>query len=130
LSAFCFTVEVSSSIAEAVFSSELACSSVREDRSMLPAAISRDAVVMVWVPRRTWLTMSTRLLRICFISASRLPRSDALVSMAIDRSPFGDAAGDLRGVARLAAQLLEQAAGDHGGGGHAHADGQQASRTA
>ena len=39
LSAFCLTVAVSSSIEEAVSSSELACSSVRGDRSGLPAAI-------------------------------------------------------------------------------------------
>ena len=39
LSAFCFTVEVSSSIEEAVSSSELACCSVRDDRSRLPEAI-------------------------------------------------------------------------------------------
>ena len=73
LSAFCFTVEVSSSIDEAVSSSELACCSVRDDRSRLPAAISREAVAMVSVPLRTWPTMSTRLSRICFISTSRLP---------------------------------------------------------
>ena len=40
LSAFWRTVEVSSSIDEAVSSSELACSSVRDDRSRLPCAIS------------------------------------------------------------------------------------------
>jgi hypothetical protein len=41
------TVEVSSSIEAAVCSSELACSSVREDRSWLPAAIWPEAVAMV-----------------------------------------------------------------------------------
>ena len=46
LSAFCFTVLVSSSIEEAVSSSELACSSVRCDRSALPAAIWPEAVAM------------------------------------------------------------------------------------
>ncbi|HCI14226.1 MAG TPA: hypothetical protein DFK12_09770 [Gallionellaceae bacterium] len=39
-SAFCFTVEVSSSMLEAVSSKLEACSSVRCDRSLLPAAIS------------------------------------------------------------------------------------------
>jgi len=43
-SAFCLTVAVSSSIEEAVSSSELACSSVRCDRSALPWEISREAV--------------------------------------------------------------------------------------
>ncbi len=75
-------------MAEAVFSSELACSSVREDRSMLPAAISREAVPMVSVPRRTWPTILTRLLRISLISANRLPRSAVLVSIAIARLPW------------------------------------------
>ncbi|MNK52352.1 hypothetical protein D3C87_712830 [compost metagenome] len=42
LSAFCLTVLVSSSIEAAVSSSELACCSVRDDRSWLPAAISDD----------------------------------------------------------------------------------------
>ena len=74
-------------MAEAVFSSELACISVRDDRSMLPAAISREAVPMVSVPTRTWPTMLTRLLRISFISYSRLSLA-ASVSMAIDRSPL------------------------------------------
>ncbi len=36
---------------------------------------------------------------------------------------MGDAAGDLRGVVGLAAQLLDQAAGDDPGGRHAHDDG-------
>ncbi|OEZ57617.1 hypothetical protein JAB2_49860 [Janthinobacterium sp. HH100] len=88
LSAFCFTVEVSSSIADAVFSSALACISVRDDRSILPSAISREAVPMVSVPTRTWPTMPTRLLRISFISASRLELSDGWVWMPIDRSPL------------------------------------------
>ncbi|PMQ11810.1 hypothetical protein JaAD80_23150 [Janthinobacterium sp. AD80] len=50
LSAFCFTVLVSSSIDDAVSSSELACCSVRADRSWLPAAISPDAVAIALVP--------------------------------------------------------------------------------
>ena len=47
LSAFCCTVDISCSMAEAVSSSELACCSVRDDRSRLPLAISRVAVPMV-----------------------------------------------------------------------------------
>ena len=88
LSAFCFTVEVNSSMAEAVFSSELACISVRDDRSMLPAAISREAVPMVSVPARTWPTISTKLPRILFISTSRLPATARSVLMSTARSPW------------------------------------------
>ena len=67
LSAFCLTVEVSSSIEAAVSSSELACSSVREDRSWLPAAIWPEAVAMVSVP---WRTSPTTLARLAFMSFS------------------------------------------------------------
>ncbi|TGU15459.1 hypothetical protein EN796_033205, partial [Mesorhizobium sp. M2D.F.Ca.ET.153.01.1.1] len=42
-SAFCFTVEVSSSIEAAVSSRLAACCSVRRDRSLLPEAISPAA---------------------------------------------------------------------------------------
>ena len=52
-SSFCATVDVNCSIDAAVSSSELACSSVRDDRSRLPAAIWLDAVAMVSVPTRT-----------------------------------------------------------------------------
>ncbi|MNX04367.1 hypothetical protein D3C86_339550 [compost metagenome] len=47
LPAFCVTVEVNSSIEAAVSSSELACISVRADKSILPLAISLDAVAIV-----------------------------------------------------------------------------------
>ncbi len=52
LSAFCFTMLVSSSMLEAVSSSELACSSVRCDRSMLPAAICLVALAIESLPPR------------------------------------------------------------------------------
>ena len=52
-SAFSLTVEVNSSIEEAVSSRELACCSVRDDRSMLPAATCADAVAIASVPVRT-----------------------------------------------------------------------------
>ncbi len=45
-SAFCLTVEVSSSIEAAVSSRLAACCSVRRDRSLLPEAISVEAVEM------------------------------------------------------------------------------------
>ena len=47
LSAFCVTVLVSSSMLAAVCCNDAACSSVRLDRSRLPAAISFDATVIV-----------------------------------------------------------------------------------
>ena len=87
LSAFCLTVEVSSSIEDAVSSSELACSSVRDDRSWLPAAIWPEAVAMVSVPVRTSPTTLARLSRMLFIANSRLVRSLARVSTATVRSP-------------------------------------------
>ncbi len=46
-SAFCFTVEVSSSIDAAVSSRFAACCSVRRDRSVLPEAISPAARLML-----------------------------------------------------------------------------------
>ncbi|MNU39903.1 hypothetical protein D3C71_286060 [compost metagenome] len=61
LSAFCLTVEVSSSMEEAVSSSELACCSVRADRSRLPAATSDEAEAIVSVPARTVPTVCARL---------------------------------------------------------------------
>ena len=56
-SAFCRTVEVSSSMLDAVSSRLEACSSVRCDRSALPCAISCEAVVIDSVLPRTSPTM-------------------------------------------------------------------------
>ncbi|CAB3694320.1 hypothetical protein LMG26696_05070 [Achromobacter pulmonis] len=61
LSAFCLTVEASSSIDAAVSSSEAACCSVRLDRSVLPAAISREPTLISSTPRRTVATVRVRL---------------------------------------------------------------------
>ncbi|QJD90896.1 hypothetical protein HH213_12885 [Duganella dendranthematis] len=72
------TVLVSSSIDDAVSSSALACSSVRDDRSRLPAAISVDAVVIVSVPLRTSPTMRTRLADMRCSACSSLPVSSLL----------------------------------------------------
>ena len=57
-SAFCLTVAVSSSIEEAVSSRLEACSSVRCERSMLPAAISRLAVLIASDASRIWPTIA------------------------------------------------------------------------
>jgi hypothetical protein len=76
-SVFCLTVAVSSSIEEAVSSSEPACCSVREDRSILPAAISVAAVTMESAPLRTWPTISARLSRMPWMANSRLRWSPA-----------------------------------------------------
>ena len=56
LSALWRTVDDSSSMLAAVSSSEAACCSVREDRSMLPAAISRAPV---WISSTPWRTAET-----------------------------------------------------------------------
>ena len=52
LSAFWRTVEVSSSIEEAVSSRDAACCSVRRERSSLPAAISEAAELIASLPLR------------------------------------------------------------------------------
>ena len=57
LSAFCFTVAVSSSMLEAVSSRLEACSSVRCDRSVLPAAIWIAAVLIESVASRICFTI-------------------------------------------------------------------------
>jgi hypothetical protein len=75
LSAFCFTVDVSSSIEDAVSSSELACCSVREDRSWLPAATCDDAVAMASVPLRTVVTVATRFSFMVLRAPSSWPNS-------------------------------------------------------
>ena len=56
LSAFCRTVEPSSSMDAAVCSSALACDSVRADRSLFPWAISALAVA---TPSEPWRTLDT-----------------------------------------------------------------------
>ncbi|MCY1226507.1 hypothetical protein D9M72_387380 [compost metagenome] len=61
LSAFWRTVLVSSSMLEAVSSSEAACCSVRCDRSALPLAICLLAEAIESAPPRTSPTMATRL---------------------------------------------------------------------
>ncbi|EDT37231.1 hypothetical protein BamMEX5DRAFT_6990 [Burkholderia ambifaria MEX-5] len=60
LSAFCFTVPVNCSMLDAVSCNADACSSVRDDRSMLPAAICRAAVAIDSLPPRTVRTVSTK----------------------------------------------------------------------
>ncbi|MNL51436.1 hypothetical protein D3C87_1745380 [compost metagenome] len=56
-----FTVDDSSSMLAAVSSNDAACCSVREDRSMLPAAISREPVWISSTPRRTADTVRLKL---------------------------------------------------------------------
>jgi hypothetical protein len=53
LSAFCLTVFVSSCIDATVVSGELACCSVRDERSWFPFEIWLDAVAIMSVPLRT-----------------------------------------------------------------------------
>ena len=61
LSAFSFTVAVNSSMLAAVSSSAAACSSVREERSLLPVEISVAPRQMFSLPWRILLTASRRL---------------------------------------------------------------------
>ncbi|CAJ2759683.1 Uncharacterised protein [Burkholderia pseudomallei] len=75
LSALRRTVPVSSSMLDAVCSSAAACSSVREDRSMLPAAICRAAVAIDSLPTRTARTVPTRLACIFASPSSSRPIS-------------------------------------------------------
>ncbi len=87
-SAFCLTVLVSSSIDDAVSSSDDACSSVRCERSWFPAAISLDAVAIVSVPVRTSRTTDDRLSFMRFNALSRSPVSSAVcASSRTVRSP-------------------------------------------
>jgi hypothetical protein len=60
---------------DAVSSSELACCSVRDDRSRLPLAISPAAVAMVCEPARTSPTMLCRLAFISCMARSSWPIS-------------------------------------------------------
>ena len=88
LSAFCFTVEVSSSIDDAVSPSELACCSVREDRSRLPAAISLDAVEMVSVDCWIVPTVAESCCCIACMAYSMLDASPDCSLIALVRSPL------------------------------------------
>ncbi len=81
LSALCRTVLVSCSMAAAVCCSELACSSVREDRSWLPASISFDAVAMLSVPARTRPTTCARLVFMSLSACSNCPVSSPEVTV-------------------------------------------------
>ena len=78
LSAFWRTVDESCSIEAAVSSSALACSSVREDRSVVPLEISSLAVATDSALLRTRCTTVLRLWRICSMVAIRVPISSLL----------------------------------------------------
>ena len=71
-SAFWRTVELSSSIDEAVSSSDPACCSVRADKSKLPRAISLVAILMASDPVRTCATIPASLSRMMHMAAIRL----------------------------------------------------------
>ncbi len=88
LSLFMRTIEVSSSIDDAVSSSAAACCSVRADKSWLPEAISLAAVAIVSVAPRTWPTMAVRLAFMSLSAASNRPVSFcAPISTVWVRSP-------------------------------------------
>ncbi|MOA24791.1 hypothetical protein D3C78_1454840 [compost metagenome] len=85
----------------AVSSSELACSSVREDKSWLPAAIWPEAVAMVSVPWRTSPTTRARLAFMSFKACINWPVSSRLLtSMWLLRSPAATVSASLTAWAR------------------------------
>ncbi len=84
---FCETAAVISSIDAAVCCSELACSSVRCDRSWLPAAIWRDAPAIWSTPERTSPTMARSAVVIDASAAIRLVASSPRSGISRDRSP-------------------------------------------
>ena len=86
-SAFCFTVEVNSSMLDAVSSSEAACSSVREDKSTLPEAISLEPVAILSADSRTCPMSLTRLDCIAAMEASTLPPGADSPPATMPRSP-------------------------------------------
>ena len=86
LSAFCLTVELSSSIDAAVSSSAEACCSVRFERSLLPSAIWLEPLAMLSLLARTCATMAASASRMR-PSAATMLRSSAEVSRRDARSP-------------------------------------------
>src|SRR6185312_10161374 len=88
LCAFWLTVAVISSMEAAVSSRFEACSSVREDRSLLPAAIWPEATVTFSAASRTPFTMSAREVFISASERSTSPSSSSRpTSMRLLRSP-------------------------------------------
>ncbi len=87
LSAFCFTMEVSSSMLEAVSSSDEACCSVRCDRSALPAAICWVALAIESAECLMWPMVPVSSSRICAMANRTLSRSPGRVSTRMARSP-------------------------------------------
>ncbi len=87
LSAFCLTVDVNSSIDDAVSSSELACCSVRDDRSRLPDAICVDALAIVSDACLICIIDEDSISCIRFMEYSRLVSSLFFVVTVMVRSP-------------------------------------------
>ncbi len=100
--AFCFTVEASSSIEAAVSSSDAACCSVRLDRSVLPAEISREPTLISSTPRRTADTVRVRLS--CMRLSAPIQQADFVGAAHVDAArqvAAGDAV-EMRGRPRAA----------------------------
>ncbi len=74
-SVFCLTAVASSSMEAAVSSSEAACSSVRDDRLVLPEAISAAPVLISVTLRRTSATVRVRLSCMRLSAVNRTPIS-------------------------------------------------------
>ncbi len=112
LSAFWRTVEVSSSIDDAVSSSAPACCSVRLDRSRLPAATCSAATAMVSVPARTAPTVRARLSFMVLRACSSWPVSSRVVtSMRLVRSPAATvlATSSARATGRVIERVIQKA---------------------
>ncbi len=111
-SAFCCTVEVSSSIEAAVSSRLLACSSVRWLRSALPLAICTVPVAMESEPARTLPTMRTRLSFMRARAESNWPTSSRRpVGMCEVRSPPATASATCTAV--CSGRVMERAMSQH-----------------
>jgi len=87
LSAFCFTMLVSSSMLEAVSSSDEACSSVRCDKSALPAAICLVALAMESAELLMLVIVPVSCCCICAMAKSMLSWSPGRVCTCTARSP-------------------------------------------
>ncbi|MNV37406.1 hypothetical protein D3C71_1289250 [compost metagenome] len=107
LSAFCFTVDASSSIDAAVSSNEAACSSVRLDRSALPAAIWPEALEIVSEPCRMTRTAPASFSCMSCKACSKRPVSSLEpASIRWPRSPLATVSAAL--TARASGRVMDR----------------------
>jgi hypothetical protein len=125
LSALCCTAELSSSIEAAVCCNALACSSVRDDRSTLPAAICVLAMATLSAFSRTSVTMPVSVSLMRFIVAMTLTSSPGSHLNHGVQATGGHGLGHLPDFVRFGAQGLPDAAGDPEAQQRGQAQGQQ-----